>query len=84
VIPYKNPPALTAYYLGLFSLFPFLGAVLGVVAVVLGIMGLRKKRETPEVKGSVHAWVGIGCGSLGFLFWALILGIMIFAAVTEA
>ena len=78
IIPYKNPPALIAYYLGLFSLFPVFGFFLGVPAVVLGILGLKKRREKPAVKGSVHAWIGIGCGSIMALIWGasllLILG----------
>ena len=52
VVPYKNPPALIAYYLGLFSLFPCLGGLLGIVAVVLGIIGLRRRAENPAIKGS--------------------------------
>jgi len=30
VIPYKNPPALIAYYCGIFSLLPILGLVFGI------------------------------------------------------
>lgn len=41
LIPYRNVPALVSYYLGIFSLFPCLGAVLGITALVLGIIGLR-------------------------------------------
>lgn len=70
VIPYKNPQALIAYYLGLFSFFPVLGLPLGVAAVILGILGLRKRRQTPAIKGQVHAWIGIGCGGLFTLVWA--------------
>jgi hypothetical protein len=68
LIPYKNPNALTAYYLGLFSLIPFLGIVSGIAAVCLGIKGLRYGKQNPVVKGKVHAWIGIICGG----FWALI------------
>lgn len=69
IIPYKNPAALTAYYLGLFSVLPMFGFLLGAAAVPLGILGLRRRRQQPEVKGSVHAWIGIGCGGLGVLVW---------------
>ncbi len=69
LIPYKNAPALTAYYLGLFSILPFLGIPMGIAAVVLGVMGLKKLRAEPRVKGKTHAYVGIGCGGLGALAW---------------
>src|SRR5262245_38413569 len=38
LIPYKNVPALTSYYLGVFSIIPLVGLLLGIAAVVLGIM----------------------------------------------
>jgi hypothetical protein len=66
VIPYKNPPALIAYYCGVFSLIaciPFFIPV-PIAALVLGIKGLRKAKAEPQVKGQVHAWIGIVCGSI--------------------
>lgn len=78
LIPYKNPPALIAYYLGLFSLFPVLGFFLGVAALILGIAGLRKRKENPAVKGSAHAWIGIGCGTVMAIVWGVtIVGIIV-------
>lgn len=59
LFPTGNPPALAAYYLGIFSLIPLLGIPMGITAVVMGIKALRNVREHPEVKGKVHAWVGI-------------------------
>ncbi|HUJ44106.1 MAG TPA: hypothetical protein VLW52_10905 [Opitutaceae bacterium] len=64
IIPYKNPHALTAYYVGVFSLIPVLGLVLGAIAVPLGVSGLRKRARNPVIRGAVHAWVGIVLGSL--------------------
>ena len=64
LIPYKNAPALTAYYLGVFSVIPCLGIPLGIAAVILGILGLRRAARRPEVKGKVHAWIGIVLGAL--------------------
>lgn len=64
IIPYKNPPALTAYYLGVFALIPILGIPLAIGALVLGIVGLRRYRRTPTAKGVAHAWIGILLGAL--------------------
>src|SRR5262245_10695641 len=67
VIPYKNPPALIAYYCGLFSLLACAIPIflpLPIAAVILGIKGLRKAKETPQVRGQVHAWIGIIGGSI--------------------
>ncbi|UCC95612.1 MAG: hypothetical protein JSW40_02400 [Candidatus Omnitrophota bacterium] len=77
IIPYKNLPALLAYYLGLFAVIPFLGIVLGITAFVLGIIGLRLKKKNPVIKGTVHAWIGIICGFLFGTFWLLTVILMI-------
>lgn len=86
LIPYKNPFALTAYYLGLFSLFPVVGLALAIPAFVFGIMGLRKRKLQPEIKGAVHAWIGIVMGGLMTLVWGavtvLIVATVIFAQNT--
>jgi hypothetical protein len=68
IIPYKNPNALLAYYIGLFSLMPGIGFFMAIIAIWLGISGLRYAKEHPVVKGKVHAWVGIICGG----FWLLV------------
>lgn len=81
LIPYKNPAALAAYYCGVFSLVPILGIVVGVPGVILGIAGLRKKRATPVVKGSVHAWIGIVLGGLTTLLWGGLIVLMIVAVL---
>jgi len=67
VIPYKNPMALAAYYLGIFSLIPFLGGVLALPAVVLGALGLRRRTANPAAKGAIHAWIGITLGILSLV-----------------
>jgi DNA-directed RNA polymerase subunit RPC12/RpoP len=88
VIPYKNPPALIAYYCGVFSVVacvPFLFP-LPIAALVLGIKGLKKAKAEPRVRGQVHAWIGIVCGSIFGLIGILttvgaIIGII--AAINE-
>ena len=69
LIPYRNAPALTAYYLAVFSLIPCLGALLGIAAFILGIVGLRRAAEHPEAKGKVHAWIGIILGAICAVVW---------------
>jgi hypothetical protein len=83
IIPYKNPSALMAYYLGLFSIFPVLGIGLGITALVLGIKGVKFNKEHPEAKGKAHAGIGIGCGIFGLLLNLLIVGILLAAFLSQ-
>jgi hypothetical protein len=64
VVPYKNPKALIAYYLGIFSLIPCFGLLLGIAAFILGILGLKFLKTHPMAHGKVHAWIGIILGGL--------------------
>ncbi len=64
LIPYKNGRALAAYYCGVFSLVPCLGLILGPIALVFGILGLRYVKQYPSAKGTGHAWAGIILGML--------------------
>ena len=74
LIPYKNSSALIAYYLGVFSIIPCLGIVLGLAGFVLGLKGLKFAKAHPEAKGKTHAWVGILMGGLfGFGYLAAVL-----------
>jgi len=77
IIPYKNPPALAAYYCAVFSLVPILGLVLGVPAIVLGVLGLRKRKTNPVIKGVAHAWIGIVLGALTTLAWAALVVLIV-------
>jgi hypothetical protein len=78
LIPYKNPKALIAYYLGIFGLIPCFGAILGPAALVLGILGLLYLNKRPGAKGIAHAIVGIVLGSLETLGnWAVIVTILL-------
>ena len=58
----RNTAAVTAYYLGVASVLCCVFT--GVPALILGIVGLRKAKEDPSLKGEVHAWVGIVLGAL--------------------
>ncbi len=87
VVPYKNPPALAAYYLGLFSfigilpIFGLPGTFMGLAALFLGLKGLKNVKQHPEMKGTVHAWIGV---LLGGFFGILTLAWQIFAIVMIA
>ncbi len=83
LIPYKNGPALASYYVGIGAwaaliLFP-LGLVAGIIAIVLGIKGLRRYKAQPEVHGAAHAWVGIVCGVLVSL---ITLGVIVLIVIS--
>jgi hypothetical protein len=80
IIPYKNGPALAAYYLGIFSLLPCIGLALAIPAFILGIIGLKKKKENPAVRGSAHAWIGIIMGGIFTLVWGAAIVLMFFGA----
>lgn len=83
VIPYKNPKALIAYYLGILSGLPLIGLPLGIAAFILGILGLKARRENPVIKGSVHAGIGIGCGCLFSLLWTVVIVAIVIGIVSE-
>lgn len=67
IIPYKNPHALTGYYVSIGSLIPIVGLIAGPAAIVLGVVGIRKRKENPRLHGLAHAWVAIVVGILGTL-----------------
>jgi hypothetical protein len=69
LIPYRNGPALAGYYAGIGSLIPFVGLALGPAAIVLGVMGLRKYKREPRVKGGAHAWAAVVLGVIGLVLW---------------
>ena len=81
LIPTKNPCALIAYYLGVFSLIPCIGLLLAIPALILGIKGLSFYNQHPEAKGKAHALVGIIMGGLFTLIWG---GLMIMVLVGAA
>lgn len=76
VIPSRNQYAMIAYYLGIFSLIPFVGMFLGIGAFFCGLTGLKHLREHPETHGKAHAWTGIIIGSL--TGWGSVLFIIFF------
>ena len=69
LIPLKNGYALAAYYVGVFSLIPCLGTVIGPVAIGLGFAGIVRANRYPRAKGKAHAITGIVLGAVGAVVW---------------
>jgi len=72
-MPYRNSAALIGYYCAVFSLIPCVGLPLGVAAVTHGVIGERRFRAKPSVKGHIHALVAQYLGGLMVLIWSLLL-----------
>lgn len=64
IIPFRNGWALAAYYVGIFSLIPIFGIILGPLAFIFGCVGFRHASRHPNAHGRVHAIVGIVLGAL--------------------
>lgn len=67
IVPYRNQPALFAYYVGIFALIPAAGLLLGPAAIVLGVFGVKLAASRKSVHGTAHAWVGIALGTIATL-----------------
>jgi hypothetical protein len=83
VIPYKNGPALAAYYLAVAALIPVFGFFCAIPAFFLGLKGLKKAKLEPHVRGQVHAWIGVVVGGLLTLGYLIGIGFIVFALVTR-
>ena len=68
VIPYKNPHALIGYYIAYAGLLPIVSIPFAIAAIWLGILGLKKRRAKPAIRGSAHAVFAIIAGCLGLLY----------------
>ena len=77
IIPYKNPSALIAYYLGIVGLLPFIGFIFAIAAFFLGIRGYSRYRKNSIIKGQIHAWIGILLGALSIFYHTIIIIAMI-------
>jgi hypothetical protein len=67
IIPYRNGMALAAYYVGVFSLIPVFGLILGPLGIIFGVVGVRNANRNPEIKGTGHAIAGIVLGGIATL-----------------
>jgi hypothetical protein len=65
VLPVNHPPsAIAASLLGLLACVPLLGIVLGLLAVVMGVVALNTLSHNPSLHGTGRAWFGIVFGGL--------------------
>ena len=79
-----NPYAAFSCYIGIASLlFCIVGALLGPVAIGLGILALKKWRAQETDYGAttskIRAWIGIVTGGIGTLIGVLWLGSWLFS-----
>ncbi len=81
IIPYHNPKALVAYYLGVFSLIPVVGLALGPTALILDILGVRASNANSKARGLAHGVVAIILGALTSLGnWGILAFVVLMAA----
>ncbi len=84
VLPQGRPgSAIASGYLGLLSLFPFIGFPLGIGAIITGVIALRTLRKNPQLIGRGRAWFGLIVGSFGTVFSAFMIVVMVIVAVTK-
>jgi hypothetical protein len=55
----------------------------GIVPLVLGIVGLKRRAANPVIKGSAHAWIGIVLGGLNLVFSLLLIVVFVIGALTQ-
>jgi hypothetical protein len=57
--------AILAPYFALFSIFPLIGLIPGIAAIVCGVKALKQIRRDPALLGKGRAWFGIVAGAIG-------------------
>jgi hypothetical protein len=63
--------AIASGYLGLLAVFPFIGALFGIGAVITGIVAINDIKRNPERHGMGRAIFGIIMGTLFGLAWVI-------------
>jgi Domain of unknown function (DUF4190) len=78
LLPVGRPgAAIAAGYLGLLSCFPFIGALCGILGIILGWRALKQIKANPSLSGAGRAWFGIVFGCIGILIWTPMIVIML-------
>jgi hypothetical protein len=73
----RHRTALNAYRYGVFSLIPFVGLVLGPVAIVLALLAWRQARGDPSITRSGHVQVALLLGTVTLLANGIGLALMV-------
>src|SRR5258706_5122135 len=81
--PCQNPRARTAFYFGIFSIIPILGAPLGLIGLIAGLRGLAFYRQNPAAGGKAQSWIGIVLGGLFGLGHTVLIILAILAAMAH-
>jgi hypothetical protein len=76
--------AVASGYLGLLSCFPIVGALCGLLAVILGVLALSHLRRNPRATGAVRAWIGILLGGIMLLVQTGLIVLIIVGWVQDA
>jgi hypothetical protein len=63
--------AIASGYLGLLSIFPFIGVLFGIAAVVTALAAMRDMKRNPHLHGMGRAIFGIVAGVLFSALWLL-------------
>ena len=79
----RHPTALTAYRYGVFSLIPFVGLVLGPVAVVLALAAWRQAGRDPSVRRSGHIRAALILGTATLLANGIGLALMVLGLTSD-
>jgi type VII secretion system (Wss) protein YukD len=65
LLPTGRPvSAIAAGYLGLLSLFPLIGLLFGIGAIICGVIALRTFKREPHLLGRGRSWFGLITGSI--------------------
>jgi hypothetical protein len=65
ILPVGRPgSAIAAGYFGLLSMFPLIGIIFAIGAVITGMMALRTFKSDPHLRGRGRAWFGLIVGSV--------------------
>jgi hypothetical protein len=85
LMPVGRPAsAVAAGYCALFAILPGIGLPAAVMALVFGVMGLKKINADPSLSGRGRAWFGIIVGGIMTALSVIFVVIVIIAAVQDA
>jgi hypothetical protein len=78
LIPQGRPgSAIAAGYLGLLSLFPFIGFPFAIAAIVTGVIALKTLKKDASLIGRGRAWFGLITGCFALIVNALLLTVVV-------